>query len=108
MIKVYDFKEVNKKALVGFFNLYLPDYDLTLRDCKLMQTKGNYWISFPAREYEKDGEKKFFPYIKFGNSMMEGVRKETLDQLGFEGNPPGLEHNAPPDLPVPSPDWMIP
>lgn len=81
MIKVTDFKPIKKGALQGTFNLYLPDYDLTVRDCKWMHSNGNSWVNYPSREYEKDGQKKYFSYLFFGQEMQPKIQAECLKQL---------------------------
>lgn len=49
--------------------------DLTIRSCKVMKGENGPFLSFPQRQYEKDGERKYFRFIN--------TSKEWRDELEF-------------------------
>lgn len=75
-IKLENFKEVYKGSVLYQFDLYIAAVGLTIRSCKFIQAGSNKFISFPSKEYEKDGEKKYYSY-----GIMEKDRKDNLDKL---------------------------
>lgn len=64
-VEVMRYTAVNKGNLLGFCDIFVPKMGLEFRDCAVMKKDGERWISFPARSYEKDGEKRYKGYVKF-------------------------------------------
>lgn len=64
-VEIIQYKAINKGGLIGAFNVALYPLGIVIRDCKLCSKDGKNFISFPSREYEKDGEKKYSNYIAF-------------------------------------------
>lgn len=65
MLKIIDYKEINKGALVAQFTVQIDFKNMLLRKCKLFKKENDRWISLPAEPYEKDGQKKFYNLVAF-------------------------------------------
>jgi hypothetical protein len=53
-----NFRVYQKGTLQGFFSLLL-DSGLEIQGCTLHEKDGKSWVSFPARQYEENGETKW-------------------------------------------------
>jgi hypothetical protein len=82
-MQITNYKEVNRGFLIGRFNLHLPEFhNLIIREMTYFVKGGARWIGFPQREYEKDGEKRYFPYLTFQKSeFTETFRDEVIKAL---------------------------
>lgn len=81
-IECTNYRYVGKGAVVGFINIFVPKWGLEINDITLFMKDGRKWISFPCRMYEKDGEKKYFPYIRFKNKDHSvAFQNKVLDAL---------------------------
>ena len=80
-IEIKNFKRIDKGALQGSFSIYIPEWELTINDVTYFVKEGRRWISFPSREYEKDGEKKYWPFIKFPKERMEAFTTAVIAQI---------------------------
>lgn len=47
------------------FNVFIWDYHQEIRNVLYFEKGSRRWISFPSKEYEKDGEKKQRHYVVF-------------------------------------------
>ena len=82
------FKEMNKGSLLGFANIYIPKWGIEVYGISLFQKGDRKWVSFPSREYEKDGEKKYLSHLKFrerGHMDLFGERVIKAVEL-FKGS----------------------
>lgn len=81
-MEIKDVKEINKGALKLKFSLYFPETGFTFREVLLMEGKTGQWVSFPSKEYQdRDGQKKYFPYICVDDNMREMFQKTCLEML---------------------------
>lgn len=78
MYEIQNPRKINKGAFFGTFSVKEPDGRIT-RDLKLFQKGANSWVSFPAREYEVNGEKRYFEYISYDTT--EKVKSVKADIL---------------------------
>lgn len=62
------FNSVNKGSCRGFADIFVQKWGIEIYGIVLNEKDGKRWISFPAKIYEKNGEKKFLPYFRFPNS----------------------------------------
>lgn len=67
MIKCTKFKELKKGCLLGFGSIEVEKWGIEIHSCSLNEKNGNVWVGLPSQVYEKDGEKKYAPYITFKN-----------------------------------------
>src|SRR5271170_5851598 len=76
------FKYIGKCALLGFADLCVVELDMDIYGCTVFQKDGKRWMSFPAREVEVEGGKKFFPHIRFRKKdMMDRFVAEAMNAL---------------------------
>ena len=63
---VHEFRPYAKNTLVGFIALELPS-GLIIRDITLHERGDARWVSMPAKQYEKDGERTWAPLVEFAS-----------------------------------------
>lgn len=82
-IIVRNWRPLQSGALRGFVDLEILDLSLIIKGCKVFQGKeGRSWVNFPERTYEKDGEKKYDPYLYFSSKeVKEEFRKSSLEAM---------------------------
>lgn len=67
-MEIFNYRTINKGFLLASFSLKVPLPNgavMIYHKMKHFSKNNAQWIAFPAEEYEKDGEKKFFPLISF-------------------------------------------
>lgn len=75
-MKIQNYRSINKGALVASFDVVIPEWALTIRDCTLFKKEDRQWVGLPSRSYkESDGTTKHFPYLS-----MDKEAKERFDQ----------------------------
>ena len=79
MITVIKYTPINKGVLVGFVDIFVEKWGLEVYGIQLFQKNGKRWINFPSRTYEKEGEKKYLPYLRFKESIhFEEFSKQVM------------------------------
>lgn len=79
MIEITHFKPVNKGYVVGTFSIRVPKWgNFCIRELTYFKKNENRWISFPSRQYEKNGEKKYFSFCAFEEPA---INKSFQDKL---------------------------
>jgi len=98
MIEIIDFKRMNKGNLLGFLTIKIAKWgNFIIKDITVFNKNGNRWISFPSRIVEDQGEKKYFPYVRFeAAEVQKSFQEKVLTSLDswMLKNPEQLE--APP------------
>jgi hypothetical protein len=57
---------INKGALIGFVNIHIPAWNLTLKNCGWFQKDGREWIGLPTAQYtRKDGKTSHLTLVEF-------------------------------------------
>lgn len=79
-IECTQFKHVGKGVLVASFNIFVPKWGVEIFDMSLCMKDGKRWINFPQSTYEKDGEKKYWPYVKFRDKAHHELFQEKVKQ----------------------------
>lgn len=101
-MEIHNFRVVNHKTIKASFNVYIPEFGLYLNKMKLFSTQNGKFVNAPSELYEKDGEKKYFPYYcfekernkKFNEKVMELLKplmsqiKESSDGAPKQEKPP--------------------
>lgn len=78
-MEIVDYKPINKNAVQGKFNLKMPKWgNLIIRELTYFKTANKRWISFPSRQYEKDGEKKYYSFMMFETLETANLFQEKL------------------------------
>jgi len=82
MIKILGYKEVNKGAILGSVSIQIEKWSLTINRITVFQKDNRRWISMPSESFEKDGEKKYFPLVKFDErEVMDRFSRHVLESL---------------------------
>jgi hypothetical protein len=82
-MNIIDYKPVGKGYLQGTFNLKIEKWgNCIMRDLCFFQKGDRKWITLPSRQYEENGEKKFFPLITFEDAkMLSTFQRQVLTAL---------------------------
>ena len=63
------FKKLNKGALVGVADVYLPHNKMEIYGLTLWNKAGKTWVNFPATPFQDDkGETKYAPHVRIRNT----------------------------------------
>jgi len=72
----------NDGPVVAFLNLFIPQWGLHLNDCRLIRTKnGGFFVGFPSKKYEAEGETKYAPYVFFEKEVSEKFQKGAREAI---------------------------
>ena len=81
-IECIAFKAKNSGALQGFADIYIPKWGVEIFGVSLFMKNGHRWVSFPSRESVVDGEKKYWPYLRFKEKgHMDVFAKKVMDAI---------------------------
>lgn len=92
MIEISKYTPINKGAILGKFDIVVPKWGgFYIREILLMQKGQARWISLPSKQYESEGEKKFyslngFQEDKILKSFQEQVMKALDGYFKLNGN----------------------
>ena len=84
MISVLNFKEFNKGAIRGFFDLRY--FGLVIKSCRLMSGNNGLWFCFPQVKGEEDGAVKYYDQMFLTSQEREHVRKLVMLELQQQGH----------------------
>ena len=85
-MEIVNYKEIKRGHLIASFDVTMPEWDLGIHECKLFEKDGRKWIGFPSRQYEMNGEKKYFEYVIFGRESKAKFDAKCLSLLDSFGN----------------------
>lgn len=97
-IQCTSFKPVEGSYVKGFASIYIPKWGVEIFNISLFEKEGRRWINLPSREYEKDGEKKFLPLLRFREKEHAELFGEKVKQAidKFLGtNPQEIQEEIP-------------
>jgi len=80
-MKIKNLKMIKKKSLVSKFTVYLDRMGISINDCNYFDNGENQWISMPSRQYEKDGEKKYFGLVYIDKEKKEAFDAEAIPMV---------------------------
>lgn len=104
-MEIMKYKPVGKGSLVATFNLKIPKWgNFIINEMKYFNKNGQRWIAFPSKEYEKEGEKKYYHLNNFeAPEMQEKFRDQVIkaidDYLIKNPTPPSSPSSIPYPLP---------
>jgi hypothetical protein len=79
---ISNYKVIKKGFLEASLDVTVPDWGIEIRDIKLFNKEGSQWLSYPSREYEKDGKKSYFSYVKFSSIEIEqDFQRSVIDSI---------------------------
>lgn len=85
MIKVTNLKKIdNSKGLIAAFEVDVNGVEV--RNCKLLQFKGEYFVTGPSKEYfsEKEQKKKYFDLVRFSDEIKNALLDIVLKLADIE------------------------
>ena len=103
-MEIINFRKVNHRTIKANFNVFIPKWNLYLNKMMLVETEKGKFISMPSELYEKNGEKKYFPYYSFSKEASEAFKEKVmllvlpLLEQPTEKNP-SIDNNSYDDLP---------
>lgn len=81
-VLISNYKVIKKGFLEASLDVTVPEWGLEIREIKLFSKEGRQWLSFPSREYEKDGKKTYFSYVKFSSIEIEqDFQRSVIDSI---------------------------
>jgi hypothetical protein len=81
-MEVSNYKRINVGALLGSFDVTIPEWGLTIHECKLFEKDGRKWVGFPSRQYETaKGEKKRVEYVNLNKESKSRFDAGCLKKL---------------------------
>lgn len=83
MIKIINYKPINKNTLVGFVDISIPQFGLEIYGCTHFKKGSQEWVSFPQKEYtDKEGVKKYLSIVRFKDrNESDKFSKEALQAI---------------------------
>lgn len=78
-----DVKRVNHPSLKAIARIKIQEWGIIINDVKLLNKGDRYWVSFPSKQYEKDGKKQFWPYIQIPDKNLENKLQEDIKKAIF-------------------------
>ena len=106
-VNINDYHEINKGALKARFNVHIPEWHLVIRDMSHFVQGNKQWVSFPARQYEQDGQKKYFAFLlfddkevkeAFNHACLEAIKllhPQPMEQPEQSGNSGQMDDSVP-------------
>lgn len=88
-MQIMSVKSVDKGAFKCVVDVKMPEWkNYIIRRIKVFEKNGDRWISFPAEQYEKDGQTKYFQYNDFEDIKERmAFQKELLEALDKQAKP---------------------
>ena len=80
-IQALDVRPIRHSTLRASCRLQIQDFGMVINDVKLFIKGENHWVQMPSKQYETNGEKKFFPLIQFMNKEVEKEIMKTAADL---------------------------
>jgi len=83
MIEITKYTRIGKGSIVGKFDIIIPKWGgFYIRDMILFQKGNAKWIGFPSKQYESEGQKKYFNYNGFKeNTMLDAFQSQVMKAL---------------------------
>jgi hypothetical protein len=99
------FKSVASGALIGIATFYVDTWKINIRDVKVFMKNGHRWVKFPDQQYEKEGEKKYMPYLWFDEKHLSEAFStaavKAIDDFCAKQSPSVFEPEEPPPFQEP-------
>lgn len=84
MIEVTKYTPTNNEngSIIAFVSFKIPNLGLHLNDCRLIRSRnGGFFIGFPGKKYENDGETKYAPYYYFEGDLKDRFQKQAREAI---------------------------
>ncbi|MBS0655028.1 MAG: hypothetical protein JSR46_04565 [Verrucomicrobia bacterium] len=81
-MEIQNYKQIGKGCLKAKFDVMVPQWHMTIKDCALFEKEGREWITLPSKSYEgKDGGTKHFELVSFPKDVKERFQTKCLEML---------------------------
>ena len=81
-MEIQNFKFVQRGHLIGHFDILIPKWELTIRECSLFEKGHHRWVSLPTRSFDgQDGKKAYVPLVKFGEKAFDSLQTAALAKI---------------------------
>lgn len=79
MIEISKYTQIGKGSLVGRFNIRIQKWGgFVIREMTYFQKGHQRWVSFPSKQFEVEGEKKYMHYNLFEEPSMQAAFQEKV------------------------------
>lgn len=101
-IEIVDAKVLNKGPLFAKMKIYVPKWDMEIREVLCFKKNGNVWFNLPSKEFQdEDGQKKYMAYVRFGkpethHAFQSILKEEFKEWLAVNGEVVPLENEDTP------------
>ncbi len=87
-IECTKYKPVNKGALLGFADLYIPKFGIEVFGCAIFEKGTHKWVTFPQKEVTDElGVKKYFSHLRFKEkSHMDAFSNAAVQAIMKKAN----------------------
>jgi hypothetical protein len=106
-VEVLRFKPLSLRALRGFIDIYIVDYDMEIYGLTMFEKEGRRWFSMPSKELpasEDSKEKKYFPHVR----LRERSSQDALRDAILQGLSDFLKNAKDPDHSIKNPTAPLP
>jgi hypothetical protein len=78
-MEILKYKSVKKNSFEASFDLKIPKWgNFIIREMGYFVKDNQRWVSYPSKQYESDGKKKYYPYCTFEDIEMN---KKFMEQV---------------------------
>ena len=71
---------MEKGSLRGFFDVRFLNMGMNI-SCSWFEKDGRKWVNLPAREYEKDGVKKYQSLVRLDDEMYKRFQEKIIAMI---------------------------
>lgn len=102
-MEITEYKSIDKGALKATFNIVIPQWGLTIRNCSYFEMNGRSWIGYPSRPYDDpdSGKKKYFSFIKWEDNVKDRFEMAVKEELKKHQESNKYEVNAKQEQDIP-------
>jgi hypothetical protein len=81
-MEILNYKSIGKGFLLARFDVRIPQWKVTFRNCSLFDKDGKKWISLPNQSFkDENGITKYFPLVVFEKSVKERFDGNILAKI---------------------------
>lgn len=77
-IQIENLKLQDHKTILAKFDIVIPAWGLTIRECSYVKTDKATFITMPSRQYEKDGKKNYYQFVLWSEEKRHGLHKAVI------------------------------
>jgi DNA-binding cell septation regulator SpoVG len=93
MIEIIDFKAMDKPIMKAIVSIKIPKWGgFIIRNIGVFEKDKQRWISFPSKEFEQEGKKKYHAYNLFEDpKIADAFRDKFFEAYDFYVKSKGTE-----------------